>query len=241
MNYESRLMRLTLVVLSIALCLLLASSCSKGISRATAAAVFSIKGKVIFGTAERNNFQPATLKSKIHTGDTVRSSDGASIDLAFIPAALAQLVSGSEIKIDELSITKDGNQTAGGMGARTARIRLNRGRVIVLFTPGDNSAPQFAITTGQLTIKPDSDCLFSVCTDGKTTRVTCTKGKVIAPADAQAPTTITAGYFQEWPITRKAPIRATENASAQIDIKESLEIEQRLEDEAFAWQNRGPF
>ena len=234
-------MRFTLIVLSIALCLLLASGCSKEISRGIAATVFSIKNRVIFGTAERNKFQPATLKSKIHSGDTVRSSDGASIDLAFIPTALAQLGSGSEIKIDELSMTKDGNQTAGGMLARTARIRLNRGKVIVLFISSDNSASQFAIATGQLTIKPDSDGLFSVWTDGKTTRVTCTKGKVTAPADAQTSATIAAGYFQEWPITRGTPIPATENASAQIDITESLGVEQRLEDEADAWQKRGPF
>lgn len=234
-------MRLTVIVLSIVLCLLLASSCSKGTTRGIAATVFSIKGTVVFGTAERNNFQPATLKSKIHSGNTVRSSDGASIDLAFIPPALTQLSGGSEIKIDELSITKDGNQTAADMGARTARIRLNRGKVIVLFMPGDNRASQFVITTSQLMIKPDSDCLFSVWTDGKTTRVTCTKGKVAAPASAQAPATITAGYFQEWPTTRKAPIPATENASAQIDVTESLEAEQRLEDDAHNWQYRRPF
>ena len=234
-------MRLPLLVLSIVVCLLLASGCSKGISRATVAVVFSIKGRVIFGTADRNSFQPATLKSRIHRGDTVQSSDGASINLGLIPAALAQLTGGAEIKIDELSITKDGNQTAGGVRARTARIRLNRGKIIVLFTPSDRSVSQFAITTDQLTIEPDSDCLFCVWTDGKTTRVTCTKGKINAPADAQAPVTIAAGYFQQWPLTRKAAISAAENAAAQIDITESLESEQRLEDEASAWQNRGPF
>ena len=223
------------------LCSLLASSCSKSISRATATAVFSVKGRVVFGTAERDDFQPATLKSRIHSGDTVRSSDGASIDLALIPAALAQLTGDSEIKIDELSMTKDGNQTAGGMRGRTARIRLSRGKVIVLFTPSDNSASQFAMTTGQLTIKPDSNCLFCIWTDGKTTRVTCAKGNVNASADAQAPLTITGGYFQEWATTRKAPVPATEDASAQIDITESLEAEQRLQNEASAWQNRGPF
>lgn len=233
-------MRLPLLVLSAALCLLLASSCSEGISRATAAAVFSIKGRVIFGNAERNDFQPVTLKSRIHSGDTVRSSDGASIDLALIPAALAQLPGDSEIKIDELSVTKDGNQTAGVMRDRTARIRLSRGRVVVLFIPTDRSASQFAVTTGQLTIKPDSDCLFCVWTDGKTTRLTCTKGKITASADAQ-PVTIAAGYFQEWPTTRKAPVPATEDASAQIDITESLEAEQRLQNEGSAWQNRRPF
>ena len=234
-------MRLPLLVLSLTLCSLLANGCSEGISRATAAAVFSVKGRIVFGNAERNDFQPVTLKSRINSGDTVRSSDGASIDLALIPAALAQLPGDSEIKIDELSITKDGNQTAGSVRGRTARIRLSRGKVIVLFTPTDRSASQFAITTGQLTIKPDSDCLFCVWTDGKTTRLTCAKGKITASADAQAPVTIAAGYFQEWPTTRKAPVPATEDAAAQIDITESLEAEQRLQNEASAWQNRRPF
>jgi hypothetical protein len=233
-------MRLSLLVLSLTFCSLLANGCSKGISRATAAAVFSVKGRVVFGNAERNDFQPATVKSRIHSGDTVQSSDSASIDLALIPAALARLSGDSEIKIDELSITKDGNQTAGGMRDRTARIRLSRGRVVVLFIPTDRSASQFAVTTGQLTIKPDSDCLFCVWTDGKTTRLTCTKGKITASGDAQ-PVTIAAGYFQEWPTTRKAPVPATEDAAAQIDITESLEAEQPLQNEADAWQNRRPF
>ena len=203
--------------------------------------IFSFKGRVVFGNGERNELQPVTLKSRIQSGDTVRSSDGASIDFAVIPAALAQLIGDSEIKIDELSIAKDGNQTAGGMRDRIARIGLSRGRVIVLFTPRDKSASQFVVTTGQLTIKPDSDCLFCVWTDGKTTRVTCAKGNVNAPSDAEAPVTIAAGYFQEWPTTRKTPVPATEDASAQIDITESLEAEQRLQDGAFAWQKRLPF
>ena len=203
--------------------------------------VFSVRGRVIFGNSERNDLQPVTLKSRIHSSDTVRSSRAASIDLALIPAALAQIAGDSEIKIDELSIAKDGNQTAGGIRDRTARIRLSRGKVIVLFTPSDKSASQFAVTTGQLTVKPDSDCLFCIWTDGKTTRVTCAKGNVNAPSDAQAPVTIAAGYFHEWPIMRKTPVPATEDASAQIDITESLEAEQRLQNEGSAWQNRRPF
>ena len=234
-------MRLPLLILSVVFCLLLAGSCSKPISRAIAVVVFSIRGKVVFGNAERSELQPVTLKSRIQSGDTVRSSNGAWLDLALIPAALAQLPGDSEITIGELSITKDGNQTAGGMHARTARIRLNRGRVIVLFTPSENSASQFAISTGQLTIMPDSDCLFCIWTDGKTTRVTCAKGSINAPSDEHGPVPITAGYFQDWPATRKAPVPATEHAAAQIDITESLEAEQRLQNEASTWQNRLPF
>src|SRR5437870_6276774 len=135
--------RLLLVVLSLTLSLLLASSCSKGISRATAAAIFSVKGKVVFGNAEQNDFQPVTLKSRIHDGDTVRSSDGASVDLALIPGTLARLSGDSEIRIEELRIAKDGNETADGMRDRSARIRLNHGKIIVLFTPTDRSPSQF--------------------------------------------------------------------------------------------------
>jgi hypothetical protein len=92
-----------------------------------------------------------------------------------------------------------------------------------------------------LTIKPDADCLFCVWTDGKMTRLTCTKGNIKAPADVQAPVTITGGYFQQWPITRNAPFPAAENGSAQIDITESFEAEQRLQNEASAWQKRRTF
>ena len=234
-------MRLPLLVLSLTFCSLLANGCSKGISRATAAAVFSVKGRVVFGKAQLNDFQPVAVNSRIHSGDTVQSPGGALIDLALIPAALARLSGDSEIKIDELSITKDGNETTGGMRDRTARIRLNRGRVVLLFIPTDGSASQFAVTAGRLTVKPDSDCLFCVWTDGKTTRLTCAKGKVNASAGTQPPVTIAAGYFQEWPTTRNAPAPATEDASAQIDITESLEAEQRLQNEASAWQNHRPF
>ena len=219
-------MRLSVLAIYIALGSLLANGCSKGITRATAATVLSLKGRVIVGNAERNDFRPVTLKSRIHDGDSVRSARDASIDLALIPGALARLPGDSEIKIDELSITKDGNETAGGMRDRLARIRLIRGKIIIVFSPSETSASHFAINAGQLTINPDSDCLFSVWTDGKTTRVTCTKGKINAPADAQAPVTIAAGYFQQWPLTRKAAISAAENAAAQIDITESLESEQ---------------
>src|SRR6267143_3257101 len=124
-------MRHWMIIVCVGVCSLLVNGCSKNISRATAATVFSVKGKVAFGSAERNNFEPVTIKSRIHDDDTVRSSDGASLDLALIPSALAQLSGDSEIKIEELRIVKDGNETDGGMRDRIARIRLNRGKIIV--------------------------------------------------------------------------------------------------------------
>src|SRR3954454_4493296 len=142
----------------LALCVCLSGNgCSKAISRSTAAVVFSVTGNVVFGGAERHDFQSVTPKSKISAGDIVRTSDGASINLALIPGAFLQLAGNSEIKIEDLRLTKDGNDTAERMLDRRGWIRLIRGRIVCSFRQSDKTASQFAITTGQITLTPDSD------------------------------------------------------------------------------------
>ena len=84
-------MRPTVLSVALVICLVLANGCSKDISRATAATVLSVKGRVVFGNADRNVFEPVTLKSRIHDGDTVRSANGASLDLILIPGTLVRL------------------------------------------------------------------------------------------------------------------------------------------------------
>src|SRR5215469_9534205 len=189
---------------ALALCFCLsANGCSRGITRATAASVFFVRGKVVFGNAERNDFQPVSSRSKVHAGDTVRTSDTASINLALIPGAFVQLSGSSEAKIEDLRLTKDGNETAGGVLDRRAAIRLNRGRIVSLYSHSDTSGSEFSVTTGQVTLRPDSDCLFSVWTDGRKSRVTCGRGEVSASAGAQPEVKIVAGYFSQWPTASK--------------------------------------
>jgi len=227
---------------ALALCFCLsANGCSTGITRATAATVFFVRGNVVFGNAERNDFQAVTSESKIHAGDTVRTSDGASLNFALMPGAFVQLSGNSEIKIEDLSLTKDGNETAGGVLDRRASIRLNRGRIVSLFSHSDTSASEFNVTTGQVILRPDSDCLFSVWTDGATSRVTCGRGEVSAPADAQPPMKIVAGYFSQWPTPSKEPIAAITDARAQMDVKTTLDVEPELLDQVAGWQNRRVF
>lgn len=225
----------------LALGLLFGTGCSKGVTRATAATVFFVKGDVVFGSAERNRFQPVTPKSKIRGGETVRTPDGASINLGLVPGTFVQLSGDSEIKIEELRLTKDGNETAGGMLDRRARIRLSRGRVSILFSRPDRSESYVAVTTSQATLTPDSDSLFTIWTDGTTTRATCGRGEVNASGDGQPVVKIAAGYFHQWPTTSKEPMAATADAGAQRDIRTSLEAEKELLDQAAGWQNRRVF
>ena len=227
-------------VLALCLCFL-GAGCSKGVTRAIAATLFFVNGEVVFGNAERNQFQRVTPTSRIQDGDTVRTSQGAAINLSLVPGAFVQLSGNSEITIEELRLTKDGNETAGGMLNRHARIRLNRGRVSILFSRPERSTSYLAVTTNQSTTKPDSDCLFSVWTDGRTTRVTCGRGEVIASGNGQSTVKIAAGYFHQWPTASKEPIAATADAAAQMDIRTSFEAEKELLDQAAGWQNRRAF
>ena len=199
------------------------------------AIVFSVKGNVVFGSAERNNFQQVTPKSRIQAGDIVRTSDGASINLALIAGAFVQLAGNSEIKIEDLRLTKDGNDTAERMLSRRAWIRLNRGRIVCSFSQSDKTASDFGITTSQLTVRPASDCLFSIWTDGTTSRATCERGEVNASVDTQPPLKIAAGYFCQWPTASKEPIAASTDPRAQIDITTALGIEPELMDQAAGW------
>ena len=226
--------------LALSVCLL-GNGCSKGITRATAATVLSVKGDVVFGQAERNQFRPATPSSKIRGGDIVRTSDGAAINLALFPGAFVQLSGNSEIKIDELKLTKDGNETAGGMVDRSARIRLNRGRISILFSRSDTSGSHLTVGTSQAMLTPDSDCLFSVWTDGSITRVTCARGELSGAGDGQMPVRIATGYFHQWPTAVKEPLAASAEGGAQMDVMVSLEAEKELLDQAAKWQNRRVF
>ena len=214
---------------------LLGSGCSKEITRSTVAVVFSVKGNVLFGHAERNDFQAVTPKSRIEAGDVVRTSEGASINLALISGVFVQLTENSEIKIEDLRLTKDGNDTAERMINRRAWIRLNRGRIVCSFSQSDKTPSDFGIATGQITLTPASDCLFSIWTDGTTSRATCERGEVSASADARPPLKIAAGYFSQWPTASKEPIAASSDARAQMDITTALNVEPELMDQAAAW------
>src|SRR4029450_7197225 len=118
-------------------------------------------------------FRPVALESRLSVGSSVRAFDGSWLDLALLPGVLLRLSSNSEIKIEELKISKDGNQTRGGILSRSAWIRLSRGKITVLFWGRDQSTPQFTVSTPTVAITPDSDCLFRVGDDAGGTRITC--------------------------------------------------------------------
>jgi hypothetical protein len=235
------LMRVPALVSFFLLCCGLASGCWKGVTTQVAATVLSMHGPVVFGIDEQMDFRPVAPESRLRDGSTVRTLDGAWLNLALLPGALLRLSSNSEIKIEELKISKDGNETGDAMRSRTARVRLNWGKITILFSQSDKSTSQLAITARQATITADSDSLFCVQSDHATTRLTCVQGKVYASPGAQPAVAIGAGYFQRWPSARLGTVAAAEDAAAQIDVVDSLEIGDQLRELQSGRQNRRPF
>ncbi len=134
-------MRFPTLIFWLALCCGLTNGCSEGVTKRTAATVLYVKGDVVFGMAEGNKSQPVTRESRLPEGSAVRTSDGGLLNLGLIGGAIAQMSSNSEIKIEELEISKDGNQTRGGIRSRSARIRLSRGKITVLFSGSHQLVP----------------------------------------------------------------------------------------------------
>jgi hypothetical protein len=235
-------MRFPALICSFLLCCGLVSGCWKGATRQVAATVLSMHGPVVFGADEQTDLRPVAAESRLRGGTSVRALDGAWLNLALLPGALLHLSSNSEIKIEELKISKDGNQTDGGMRDRVARLRLSRGKIIVLFSPPNKSTEQFSISARQATITVDSDCLFCVQSDQTTARLTCVRGKIYVSHSGQPmAVAIGAGYFQKWPSARLQTTAASDDTAAQIDVVDSLKIGDELRELQFGWQNRRPF
>ena len=145
-----------------ALCLGLLTGCWEGISRRVVATVLSKQGEVVYGSSEKNDFRPLGPDEKPGVGGVLRTSDGADVDLELLPGLLVRVSHNSEFKIEELKLTKDGNETAGGMLNRAARVHLNRGKVTVYFQQPDGAEGQVGIGTDRVSFSAKPGSLFHV-------------------------------------------------------------------------------
>jgi hypothetical protein len=224
----------------IALCVGLLTGCWEGISRQVLATVLSVRGEVVYGSQEKNDFRTIDPDTTLGVGSLVRTSDRAVLAIALLPGVLLQVSDNSEFKIEELTLVKDGDETQGGMRNRTARIQFNKGKINVCFEQPDGVTGQFTIITDRVTLNARPGCLFQIQTDKSRTRLTCVLGKVFASQGDRA-WLIKQGYFQEWPSERPTPASAANDARGQIETTDALKAAQELRELPLPPGNRRPF
>jgi hypothetical protein len=217
----------------------LSSGCWRGVSREVLATVLSVQGDVVYQGAEQHSSTPLTLETNAGSGSVLRTSGSGQADLALIPGALLHISGESEVRIEELGLTKDGNETEDGMRARAARLRLNRGMITLVVDRTDAADLRFVVATGDVTLNADQSCVWCVRVAENKTRVTCVRGKAYARTGSSKQTIVQAGYFEEWPAGLVGV--ASKNAGAQIDLRAALEAQQRLRQRQQERRNRRPF
>src|SRR5229473_4437694 len=171
----------------------LLSGCWEGISRQVVASVLSFREESTYRSKEASDFRPIDLQTKLGPGSTLKTSSDGQLNLTLIPGALARISGDSELRIEELKLTKDGNETGDAMRERTARVELRRGAMIVLF----EGFARFMIETNQCTITVLPSCLFRLDVDGSRTRLTCVRGKIYATRKPAQISAVEAGYVCE--------------------------------------------
>jgi ferric-dicitrate binding protein FerR (iron transport regulator) len=219
----------------------LLNGCEQAVSREVLATVLSTRGQVVCANGKTNDFHPLKSETEPGGGDTLRTLDGGQLSLVLVPGALVQMDEDSELKIQELRLRKDGNETEDGMRNRTARIQLNHGSIDIVFQRGDESEIRFVINTGEVTVSATEDCTFQVQVQMRRGRVTCARGKVYAQLPNSAALPVKGGYFLDWADNGATTFSVVDDARAQSDTADLLKAEAELRDLESTQHQRRPF
>jgi hypothetical protein len=209
--------------------------CWEGVTREVLATLLSARGEVVDLSNTSDNRRAIDSASRLGAGSILATSSDAQANLLLIPGALIRLLGESEFKIEQLELTKDGNETGDAMRERVARVDLRRGGMVVLF----DGFAKFTIDTTKATITVLPSCLLRVDVDPNRTRLTCVRGKVYVTPQSGEITTVDGGSFREWP-SKGTTVSLTEDAQGQKDTAAALQVARELQELEAAHRDRLP-
>jgi hypothetical protein len=204
------------------------SACEEVVTRRALATVLSVDGPAEFRQKGHSAFNQITQATLFQVGSLVRTGTGGTLNLAFLPNTLASLSENTDVQIDDLTLTKDGNAMRNDVRSRTVRLLLLGGTMHVSFTRIPESQSDFTVRTSHGELTANSDCIVLVNMDNRRTRVTCVNGMVTTRI-GQTTFPIEAGYFQEFPSSDLSPQATADDAQAQRDVMSMIETENELQ------------
>jgi hypothetical protein len=232
MHSDQLRMRLLMFVCSAAFFTGCLTSCWEGISRHVLATVLAVHGDVTVRPNERSGSQPITTDSVFGDGATIRTATGAEVDLMPVPGVYVRLLEHSELKIDKITLVKDGDETASGTISRTVRLRLVAGGGVACFEETDEPQSQLIVATDRVTLIANPGTLFRVATDEHATRALSARGTIYtAAAGMSGAARIQAGFLQAWPSSSREPTRAADDQQEQIELSHAIKAGEELQKE----------
>ncbi|HMJ05445.1 MAG TPA: FecR domain-containing protein, partial [Chthoniobacterales bacterium] len=210
------------------LALTAATGCTGKVSREVNATLLAVDGSsLVQGLGSNGTSRPATAQAPFRAGETLRTNSDGTVAAMLVPGALVRLAPRSEIRLERLAITKDGNATDEAM-SRAVSLRLLEG-TIDLVVQFESEPGKFRLETPVGTLSTLLPGTCRVAFQSGQLRLTCIRGAFdFLPAGGQSPVTLKAGYFQQWPDGQPEPSAIETDATAQDEIDQSLNVERKL-------------
>jgi hypothetical protein len=194
--------------------------------------VFQLEGRVIIGdTTDHSTKRPARRGDTVAAGDEIRVESQSSAVLSLTPGIYLRCFEETHLGIEELSVSKDGDETANAMNWRRAAVRFEAGQVDFFLPAAGPSRTILRIDSRHGALSAKAGSLFSITLKNDSMRIVCARGEVSSIEERSASTTIGAGYFwdrQPEPDPASKPGLAADDATAQAEIMTLLDSAQAI-------------
>jgi len=151
--------------------------------------------------------------------------------LCLTPGIYLRCLGQTQVRIENLSVEKDGDETGNAMHLRRASLDLREGRLHAFLPTAATSHAELTIQCRSEILIANAGSLFSVKLDGESIHVVCLRGEVRWTHAASFTTAIPAGFYAERKFNEPAetvPRPASEIAIAQLEILEVLDSERMI-------------
>ena len=213
--------------------------CDPGDIQPVLGSAFQVQGAATISRSRgTQDMKPRSFSTteKFSAGDTIHLEKESSAVLCLTPGIYVRCPGETQLGIDELTISKDGDDTGNAMHERRAAVHCDNGRLHVFLPIAGASAAQLRIQSRSGTFTAKAGALFSVALADNSVQVVCLRGEVYWNEGPAFSATIPAGHF--WRRTGdslEGPKLAAEDATAQQEVMavlESVQIMADLEDAA---------
>jgi hypothetical protein len=211
-------------------CLL--SACGRNDGEPVLGFVFQVEGTAESHVrTEPDRSRPLSAGSYFAAGAGIRLLAESSAALCLTPGIYLRCFGPARVEIEDLRVSKDGDETGNSMIMRRAAVRLSDGRFHFFLPRAGSARAELKIETEAGTIIANPGALFFVARKGESIRVLCVRG-VVNWENAQAvSTSIVAGYYGERKLAGNAEpavIAASEDAEAQNEVIAALDSAETL-------------
>jgi hypothetical protein len=220
-------------------CSFLLLGCGPPADQPVLGTIFQLEGTVIIGdTTQSPTKRPTGRGDTVAAGDEIRVGRKSSAVLCLTPGIYLRCFEETHLRIEALTVSKDGDETANAMNGRRAAVRFEEGRIDFSLPAAGPSQTILRIDSPNGALSAKAGSLFSITVKDESMRIVCARGEVSSIEADSAATTVGAGYFwetQREPDPPSKPGLVADDATAQAEIMrllESAEVITELEDAA---------